>query len=464
MSETENRPRRGYPVLAWLVILGVVGFILYRNATKSPLGGVAAEVVMMQAQARMLVAMHDANFPGASGSALYRQTKEALEREPVDASTYSKGLRLAVLAGELVSHREALDELASLEEERHSQDLDAAPRSIATADLLRRLYLGYEAGWAEPGLPAEQQAELRAALRWFGDLALAPTGGDPEARATVLAPAYRALYAFFILLLGGIVCLFTGILLLIVVAYLAAQGRLRGMGDSGRGGIYAETFAAYMLLYVAIGFSIRYLPEGWSGLWVNGLAMLLSLAALAWPVARGVPWRLVRADLGLGLGRQPLLETLYGVGTYVCAVPVLAVAVLLIAGLSRLRPAGPAPTHPIIGVALEKGWWIWVQVFFVACVLAPLVEEIMFRGALYRHVREASGGWGTGLSVVISALATGFVFAVIHPQGWLAVPALGGLAVVFALAREWRQTLVPAMVAHGINNGVSTLMLLMVAS
>lgn len=464
MSETATRPRRGYPVLAWLVILGVVGFILYRNATKSSTSATAAEVVVMQAQARLLVAMHDATFPGAGGASLYKQTKEALQREPVDASTYSKRLRLAVMAGELVGPREALDELAALEEERQTEDLEAASRSIATAELLRQLYLGYEAGWNEPGLPAEKQAELRAALRWFGDLALAPAGGDPEARAKVLAPAYRALYAFFVLFLGGIVCLFTGVLLLIVVAYLAAQGRLRGMADSGRGGIYAETFAVYMLLYVAIGFTSRYLPEGWSGLWVNGLAMLLSLAALAWPVVRGVPWRQVRADLGLSPGRQPLLEILYGVGSYVCAVPVLAVAVLFIAILSRLRPAGPAPTHPIIGVALEKGWWIWVQVFLVACVLAPLVEEIMFRGALYRHVREASDGWGRGLSVAFSALATGFVFAVIHPQGWLAVPALGGLAVVFALVREWRQTLVPPMIAHGINNGVSTLMLLLVAS
>ena len=33
------------------------------------------------------------------------------------------------------------------------------------------------------------------------------------------------------------------------------------------------------------------------------------------------------------------------------------------------------------------------------------------------------------------------------------------LALAFALVREWRGSLVPAMVAHGINNGALTLAL-----
>ena len=31
---------------------------------------------------------------------------------------------------------------------------------------------------------------------------------------------------------------------------------------------------------------------------------------------------------------------------------------------------------------------------------------------------------------------------------------LATLALVFALVREWRGTLLPAMVAHGLNNGL----------
>jgi membrane protease YdiL (CAAX protease family) len=50
---------------------------------------------------------------------------------------------------------------------------------------------------------------------------------------------------------------------------------------------------------------------------------------------------------------------------------------------------------------------------------------------------------------------------VIHPQGLEAVPILMALAFTFCLVREWRGSLVPAMIAHGISNGlVLTLLIL----
>ena len=51
-------------------------------------------------------------------------------------------------------------------------------------------------------------------------------------------------------------------------------------------------------------------------------------------------------------------------------------------------------------------------------------------------------------------LLVAFVFAVVHPQGLVAVPVLGALAVGFALTREWRDSLIPSMVAHALNNGL----------
>jgi len=85
----------------------------------------------------------------------------------------------------------------------------------------------------------------------------------------------------------------------------------------------------------------------------------------------------------------------------------------------------------------------------VACVLAPLVEEIMFRGALYQHLREIGPGMAKWASVTFSVFVSGFVFAAIHPQGWLGLPVLMSLATAFALSREWRGSLLPAMIAHG---------------
>jgi membrane protease YdiL (CAAX protease family) len=44
------------------------------------------------------------------------------------------------------------------------------------------------------------------------------------------------------------------------------------------------------------------------------------------------------------------------------------------------------------------------------------------------------------------------IFAAIHPQGLLFIPVLGALACGFSLAREWRGSLIPCIVAHGVNN------------
>jgi membrane protease YdiL (CAAX protease family) len=84
----------------------------------------------------------------------------------------------------------------------------------------------------------------------------------------------------------------------------------------------------------------------------------------------------------------------------------------------------------------------------------------MFRGALYRHLRNATERrLGRTGSFLASAAVVSFLFAVIHPQGVLAVPALMGLAVGLTVLREWRGSLLPSMMVHGIHNGLTTFVL-----
>ena len=60
---------------------------------------------------------------------------------------------------------------------------------------------------------------------------------------------------------------------------------------------------------------------------------------------------------------------------------------------------------------------------------------------------------GAVVSVLVSGFVVSLIFAVIHPQALVAVPALMALAFGFTLAREWRGSVVPGMVAHGLSNG-----------
>jgi len=53
---------------------------------------------------------------------------------------------------------------------------------------------------------------------------------------------------------------------------------------------------------------------------------------------------------------------------------------------------------------------------------------------------------------------------VIHPQGFIAVPALMALAYGFTILREWRGSIIPCMVAHGLNNGIVTIVAILALS
>ena len=117
------------------------------------------------------------------------------------------------------------------------------------------------------------------------------------------------------------------------------------------------------------------------------------------------------------------------------------------------------PTHPVVEWLAHPDWQLLLQVILLASVLAPLVEESMFRGVLYRHLRNATARLGRTASFLVSAVVVSFLFAVIHPQGILAVPALMALAVGLTILREWRGSLLPSMMVHGIHNGLTTFVL-----
>lgn len=461
---------RGRPLLAWLVIAGVVAFILWRYWTQPEEQKQELDLVSMQLQARASVGL--ANLFRDNAPTLYQQL------QTLNRGTYRQRLCFVVLAGELAGPEEARNQLQKLEETWQGHGLTPDEEDAELTELLRRLYAEHAEGPA--ALAGQEQQQLREQLGWFGELALAPAEGpDAAARARVLAPARRAAVVNLAAALVIILLIVVGAVVLVLVLILGLMGVLRSKFwcGSSHAGIYAETFAAYMLLFLGISYSLKFLPEGSLGRWgllFSGLAALGSLAALAWPVLRGVPWHRVRQDVGWYVGRRPWLEPLFGLGCYTTAWPLLLVGLLLSFGIRTVRehvmgppdPFGPTgdPAHPLVMIVTSHNWVLWLQAFFVAGVVAPVVEETMFRGVLYRHLREATRGFGRVLSVLTSAAAVSFVFAVIHPQGVQGVPVLMALAVSFALAREWRGTILPAVVAHGLNNTAITLLLLLVAT
>jgi CAAX protease family protein len=91
-----------------------------------------------------------------------------------------------------------------------------------------------------------------------------------------------------------------------------------------------------------------------------------------------------------------------------------------------------------------------VQVLLIV-VLAPISEEICFRGMLY-------GGLRTKLPVVPAALVGGIVFGALHAlTGLSAVPPLVVFGFLLCLLYEKTGSVVPGIVLHMLNNSVALL-------
>jgi uncharacterized protein len=85
--------------------------------------------------------------------------------------------------------------------------------------------------------------------------------------------------------------------------------------------------------------------------------------------------------------------------------------------------------------------------------IAPLVEEVFFRGFFYRALR-------TRWPVAVAALVDGLVFGLIHydfegADGLLLLPPLALLGVIFCLVYERTGTLYAVIGMHALNNSVA---------
>lgn len=467
-------PPRGRPFVAWFVILAVFA-------------GLAA-VQLGRGEARQEVNQDDATSLGVmqmQAKGLLGLTLMAHERDPaisaqVDAlnqGPVTQRLCFVVLRGELSGPAIAIETLAALDDKLAGYDIQMTDVQRALRAILGRLYDDYaHKRWDAPSVGPADRDQLRRHMRWFGDLALAPAAGpDRELRASVIGATQHTAFVLFGVAAWFLFFGLLGLVGLVVFPVLLLANRVASrLGEpSGYGAIYAETFACWIVLFVSLSAAVEFAQPVESRILAAGLASLASLLALIWPVLRGVPWKQVRRDIGLSFGDNVAIEPVCGIACYATSLPLAAVALLItflalvfgVFGGEAPTPHhefanAPLPVHPVVGEAAMPGTWGSLPLILMATVFAPLVEEIMFRGVLYRHLRDCTATAGIVVSALSSGLVSAFLFAAVHPQGPIAVPALMVLALGFTFAREWRGSLVAPIAAHALNNAVLVTILL----
>jgi membrane protease YdiL (CAAX protease family) len=459
--------RRGWPRVSWFLIALIVSFIVFappylrhKQVDSSKPAASATQDMMFRFVGKYVVGGY--NLTGR------KNPQFAQISASMDDGTPKRRLETIILTGELSGPGAARKQLDELREDWSTNESTPTAEQLEISEILDRAYGDFgKERFDAPSLSSEERTQLQNQLGWFGDLALTPLEAPAHERQAVLAPAYTTLAAiggfiavFFALFVAG--CF--GLLAFFVLAIMRVLqgGLLRG---TLHGGVYAETFALWLLLFICIsvGLSFVPVPKSWQLLLI-GAGDLLSLSILAWPVLRGIPWAQVRRDVGLTRGRAGIAEPLVGFWTYTMSLPFVAAGMLVtlfLLHLTRSLPGGGSPQepgHPIQEYMTLGNGWVWLQMFFIASIVAPIVEETMFRGVLYRQMRQVTSRWGFVPSLLLSMLAVSFVFAVIHPQGWVAVPALMAIAFALTLTREWRVSLFPSMVQHGLHNGCLVLL------
>lgn len=311
------------------------------------------------------------------------------------------------------------------------------------------------------GIAAEEREELRGSLGWFAELAPGSGLEEPEKAEQIRTKSVAIILVAGFMLMVIAAALIAGAILLIIHVHRWVAGVPVNRFDPSRvpAGIMLECFAFYLGLMVLGEFAAGIIHPVFQ---IVGYAVSM-VAPLLWPMARGVRWRDFRISIGLHKGEGVLREIGAGFVGYLGMLSVASIGIFLTLMLTFALGAfgggggpgetgtGSAPvapqTHPIVGWIYAGDWRSRLLCLLLASGFAPLVEEIFFRGALHRYLRGK-------MKFFWAALTTSLIFAALHPQGLVGIPALAAVGVGLSFIREWRDSLIAPMVAHAINNGL----------
>ncbi|RYD19738.1 MAG: CPBP family intramembrane metalloprotease [Verrucomicrobiaceae bacterium] len=235
-------------------------------------------------------------------------------------------------------------------------------------------------------------------------------------------------------------------------------------------GLIGLAFVPRALIRVAKG--MRTEPKGYGGAWTLPLGLVVFLVAtLAWigftmtldigiatlpglhplmgilldSAARMLPTLIA---LGLLFRRPEHVVRVMGLGTKVELRVVLgAFSVLMMVDLVLRSLLGAGGSNdPGGGLSLtEAGTWGLVFAILSACLLAPLAEEVMYRGVLFRSFRNRLG-------VLPAAVISSAIFASLHFYDGYGLASVGLFGFSCALLYSATGSLTTVIVLHMLYN------------
>ena len=178
-------------------------------------------------------------------------------------------------------------------------------------------------------------------------------------------------------------------------------------------------------------------------IYVLALIITVGVPHLLGLLPKGVPLKKL-----LGINKKPKFSDAgFAVLAYVAYIVVSAIVMLIII---QILPSFQADQKQELGFeALYSYEYIFA--FLALVVMAPLAEELLFRGYLFGKLRHY-------ISFVPATLITSVLFGIVHWQWNIGVDVFI-LSLALCYLREKTQSLWPAVFLHATKNGVAFVLL-----
>ncbi|MBX3380176.1 MAG: CPBP family intramembrane metalloprotease [Phycisphaeraceae bacterium] len=349
------------------------------------------------------------------------------------------------------------DRLARKLEEDEQERIEQAKQDIAT---LRQVYSLGGAGDAAP-LTEEQRQRLIQRHDWFAKVAF--TFGKPESdpeRAALLSGGGALIAGILLIVVAGLVAAMGGMGCSIAMVVLIATGKIRRrfVAPAPGGSFGWELLAAFLVAFLGFRVAATILgavlagtgsPPAWYAYVALGGQWLVALS-IFFPLLRGVKFGEYRKLVGWTAERGIFREIGAGIFGYLAGLPIVFGALLFSLLLNFLihwwsGKDAETPENPILEIAGRGDTILLVLLFTLATIWAPIVEETVFRGGVFRAMRAHVG-------FVVAAIASALVFGFMHGYQVQLLGPVIAIGLVFALIREWRGSIIGPMVAHFLNN------------
>lgn len=359
-----------------------------------------------------------------------RQLHEVADLERMSNHGATVGGVLLVTAGRTDEAARTVGDAQTTEERLLEATLAKQPPTPKDAADLARLLQTPDARWWH----------LELARRQPADPTLAAAIADQQRRDDALAQrALAARAAVWLLVLGGAFCVPAAMRLfarlprrlgadyrarwplnLTLAVFLVCE--LAGIGISGAYGFLSSLLKSPpVALFLGLDSAARLVPAALA------CAFLFHRPRHAWRtfrVAAPLPW-----------------AALAGVFTLV----------FLLQESLHLALADWIPVDPTGGLDLwQAGWAGLISMLVSACIVAPIGEEVLYRGILFQ-------GFANRFGPAIAAATSALVFTIVHFYGLYGTLSVGILGVTLALVYRATGSLTAAIALHAIHNLTVTL-------